>query len=133
MSSPLSVFAAEAVGTFFLTFFGAGAILTTTAAGAAGYGLLGVALAHGIVLGIGVSVTAATSGGHLNPAVSIGLAAVGKLSWGRVPLYVVAQVVGSVIAAALLRPLFARAPQWEELLRRLELPSARKMREYLRL
>ncbi len=107
MSNSLSVFAAESIGTFFLTFFGAGAILQTTAMGDAGYGVLGVALAHGIVLAIGVSLTAATSGGHLNPAVSIGLATCGRLAWGRVPLYVIAQIVGSAIAAALLRPLFS--------------------------
>ena len=43
------------------------------------------------------------SGGHFNPAVSIGLAVVGRLPWTRVPTYVVAQVAGAIVAALLLR------------------------------
>lgn len=107
MGGSASIFAAEAIGTFFLTFFGAGSILQNAAMGDAGYGLLGIALAHGIVLAIAVTATGATSGGHINPAVSIALAAWGKLPWSRVPLYVVAQVVGSALAAFVLRGLFS--------------------------
>jgi MIP family channel proteins len=107
VASNASVFTAEAVGTFFLTFFGAGAILQNTSMGAAGYGLLGIALAHGIALSIAITAAGATSGGHINPAVSIALAASGKLSWPRVPLYIVAQVFGSAVAAFFLTRIFS--------------------------
>jgi aquaporin Z len=107
VSGSAGIFAAEAIGTFFLTFFGAGAILQNATMGDGGYGLLGIALAHGIILAIAITATAATSGGHINPAVTIGLAAWGKVPWRRVPLYVIAQCVGSAIAAVLLRVLFS--------------------------
>jgi MIP family channel proteins len=106
VASNASVFAAEAVGTFALTFFGAGAILQTTSMGSAGFGLLGVALAHGIALSIAITATAAVSGGHINPAVTIALATAGKVSWPRVPLYVAAQIVGSAFGAFLLTRIF---------------------------
>jgi aquaporin Z len=98
---------AELIGIFFLTFIGAGSMLQHVAMGDRGYGLLGIALAHGVALAVGVSATAATSGGHLNPAVSIALAATGVIRWGLVPLYVAAQILGSTIAAFLLTLLFS--------------------------
>ena len=106
MSGGAGIFAAEAIGTFFLTFFGAGSILQNAAMGDAGYGLLGIALAHGIALAIAITVAASTSGGHINPAVSVAAAVYGRLPWSRVPLYVIAQVVGSAVAAVLLRVVF---------------------------
>ncbi len=106
MSKPTRIFAAELVGIFFLTFIGAGAILQSQSMGAGGYGLLGIALAHGVALSVAVSATGATSGGHLNPAVTIGLASAGVVSWGLVPVYIAAQVLGSAVAAYLLTLLF---------------------------
>ena len=121
-----SIFAAEFVGTFFLTFIGAGAILQTTSMGDAGFGLLGVALAHGIALSIAVSATMNISGGHINPAVTIGMVATGKLPAGKAPVYIVAQILGSLVAALMLKYIFPFSvaaaaklgtpyPAWEEI------------------
>jgi len=90
-------FVAEFVGTFTLVFVGVGAI---AAAGSAG--LVGVALAHGLAIAIMVTATAAVSGGHLNPAVSIGLWTVGKLSSSRLVSYLIAQVTGGLAGAFLI-------------------------------
>src|SRR6266487_2404198 len=62
---------AELVGTFAFVFIGAGSIITNVLTHGA-LGLLGIALAHGLALSIMVTVFAATSGGHINPAVTIG-------------------------------------------------------------
>jgi len=68
------VLVAEAVGTFLLFFFlGAGAIVVSTIAGPNGPGLVGIALAHGLVLAVLVSALAAVGSGHFNPAVSFGV------------------------------------------------------------
>ncbi|MGQ0719951.1 MAG: aquaporin [Candidatus Eiseniibacteriota bacterium] len=101
------VFAAELVGTFFLTFLGAGAILQATALGEAGFGLLGIALAHGIALSIAVSLAMNVSGGHINPAVTIAMLVGGKVKAGAVPIYLIAQVGGSLLAALVLRSMFS--------------------------
>ncbi len=107
MSNSSRIFVAELIGIFFLTFIGAGSILQNAAMGDGGYGLLGIALAHGVALAVGVSATAATSGGHLNPAVSIALAATGVIRWGLVPVYLAAQILGSTLAAFVLTLLFS--------------------------
>jgi MIP family channel proteins len=86
---------AEAVGTFTLVFIGVGAIANDA-------GLLGVAFAHGLAIAVMVAATAAISGGHLNPAVTIGLLATGRVTFGRAVSYVVAQLIGATVAAGLL-------------------------------
>src|SRR5436305_15023131 len=64
---------AEAVGTFLFFFVGAGAIVVTAIAGSGGPGLVGVALAHGLVLAVLVSDLAAVCSGQFNPADSFAL------------------------------------------------------------
>lgn len=87
---------AELIGTFTLIFVGVGAI-------AVGADLVGVALAHGLALAVMITAVAATSGGHLNPAVTIGLWAAGKFPASKVLGYLVAQLVGAFLAALLIR------------------------------
>ncbi|MFN8652378.1 MAG: aquaporin [Gemmatimonadales bacterium] len=93
---------AEALGTFGLVFFGCGAVVVNSIPGA-GYGLLGIALAHAIVLSVMISATMNISGGHLNPAVTIGLWSVKRVDTATAGVYVVAQLAGGVLAAFILQ------------------------------
>ncbi|MBF4574211.1 aquaporin [Herbiconiux sp. VKM Ac-1786] len=109
-ASPLRRAAAEAGGTFLLVFGLIGAALLTSpdsngVAAQPGTGLLGVAVALGLTVAIGAAVVGPISGGHFNPAVTIGVAVAGRLRWGLVPVYLAAQVVGGVAGAALVRAL----------------------------
>ena len=90
---------AEFVATFALIFVGAGASIL---AASGSIDLLAVALAHGLVLAIMVSVVGHISGGHVNPAVTIALWTAGKVPTPRAAIYVVAQLLGAVIGALLL-------------------------------
>ncbi|HEX9123243.1 MAG TPA: aquaporin [Actinomycetota bacterium] len=99
---------AEFVGTLALVFVGAGSVIM---AGPSGSGLVGVALAHGLVMAVMVSITWHLSGGHLNPAVTIGVWVVGKISTALAATYVVAQMSGAVIGALLLR-VTVPGPMW---------------------
>ena len=95
---------AEACGSFWFFFIGAGVILTTTATSSGG--LLEIALAHGIALAVAVSAFGAVSGGHFNPAVTFALAIAGRHPWRRVPTYWAAQLIGGVLAGFALRYVF---------------------------
>jgi MIP family channel proteins len=101
---------AEFVGTFALIFFGAGSIcadqyLRTSSNGQIGVGLLGIALAHGLAIGIMVTSLGHISGGHFNPAITIGFWVTRKLSTFDTVAYWIAQLAGAVAAAYLLRRL----------------------------
>ena len=99
--------AAEAIGAFALSFIGAGAICLTKMpdAGGAG-GLLGVAMAHGLILAIAVSATMNVSGGHLNPAVTIAMLATRRIGLGDAIGYIVAQLMGATVAGLLVFSVF---------------------------
>jgi MIP family channel proteins len=91
---------AELIGTFTLVFIGAGAGAT---AGLSGIGVQGVALAHGVALLVIVYAWGSISGAHVNPAVTLGVAAAGRMPWPKAIIYWVAQFAGAVVAAFLLR------------------------------
>jgi MIP family channel proteins len=95
---------AEAVGTFALVFIGAGAVLSNSYA--SGAGLLGIAIAHGLVLAVMVTSTMAISGGHLNPAVTIGLLVTRRGNPVSAAAYIGAQLLGAIAAALLLKVLY---------------------------
>ena len=93
----------ELLGTFILVFVGcAVAVAATLKDPIAGspYDSLAVALAFGIALVIVAAALGHVSGGHVNPAVTIGQAVTGRFPWPRVPVYIAAQLVGAVLAAA---------------------------------
>lgn len=96
---------AEFVGTFGLIFFGAGSIVVNHHLGADGYGLVGIAFAHAIVLAILVTATMNISGGHINPAVSIAAFLTRKLSAPMTGIYIGAQLLGGLAGAAFVRAL----------------------------
>ena len=97
MASPVKACVAEAIGTFALCFIGGGAICMTTLQGSAGAGLLGVAMAHGLILSIAVSATMNVSGGHLNPAVTIVMLVTKRIGGADGVKYIVSQLVGGTI------------------------------------
>jgi aquaporin TIP len=92
---------AEFIGTFTLIFVGVGTIAVTSPIGALP-SLVAVALAHGLAIAVMVSATAAISGGHLNPAVTIGALVGGRIGLPQAIGHWVAQVLGGIAAAALI-------------------------------
>ncbi|MCB1153233.1 MAG: aquaporin Z [Deltaproteobacteria bacterium] len=94
--------AAEFFGTFWLVFGGCGSAVISAAFPEVGIGLLGVALAFGLTVLTMAFAIGHISGCHLNPAVSVGLAVGKRFSWSELPVYVAAQVIGGIAAAAVL-------------------------------
>jgi aquaporin Z len=104
---------AEAIGTFIFFTIGAGAVIVETSPTTQGsVGLIGVAAAHGLTLAIMVTVFGGISGGHFNPAVSLGVLAGGKIEAPRAFSYIGAQLVGALAAGGMLRLMFVRE-RWE--------------------
>jgi aquaporin Z len=93
---------AEFLGTFWLVFGGCGAAVLAAGVPDVGIGFLGVALAFGLTVLTMAYAVGHVSGGHFNPAVTVGLAAGGRFGWRDVPGYVVTQVVAAIVAAAVL-------------------------------
>jgi aquaporin Z len=93
---------AEFLGTFWLVFGGCGSAVIAAAFPGLGIGFLGVALAFGLTVLTMAYTVGYISGGHFNPAVTVGLFAAGRFKAGDVIPYVVAQVVGAICAAAVL-------------------------------
>jgi MIP family channel proteins len=97
--------AAEFVGAFALVFVGAGAILA--AGPTAEPGIVGIALAYGLVIAVMVWAVGHISGGHFNPAITLGFLVTGRLAPLLALVYWIAQFAGAIGAAALLRWVFA--------------------------
>lgn len=95
-------YAAEAIGTFWLTFAGCGSAVLAAAFPQVGIGLLGVSFAFGLSVVTMAFAIGHVSGCHLNPAVTVGLAAGGRFPASQIVPYVIAQVIGAAAAAALL-------------------------------
>jgi len=93
---------AEFLGTFWLVFGGCGSAVISAAYPQLGIGFAGVALAFGLTVLTGVYAFGPISGGHFNPAVSLGLAVAGRFSWLEFIPYVIVQVLGATAAAAVL-------------------------------
>ena len=97
MANP-KVFVAEFIGTFALVLVGAAAGMYGSS-----LGLLGIALAHGLTLAVFVYAYGHISGTHINPAVTLGLAANGNIKWLDAAVYWVAQFSGAALAAFVLK------------------------------
>lgn len=100
-------FLAEFIGTFALVFVGSGAIMSVKAVDSAA-GLVEVALAHGLILAVMVSSLMRISG-HFNPAVTLGFLASRRIEAMMAALYIVAQLLGAVVAAYALKATFPEA------------------------
>jgi aquaporin Z len=104
---------AEAIGTFWLTFGGCGSAVIAAAFPQVGIGLVGVSLAFGLtVLTMAYSI-GHISGCHLNPAVTLGLAAGGRFPAGDILPYIVAQVIGAIVGAGILYLIASGAPGFD--------------------
>ena len=100
---------AETIGTFLFFFVGVGSVVLgdyLAVNGGASPGLLGVALAHGLVLAVLVSALGPVSGGHFNPAVTLAVWVTGKITPSRAVMFVVAQLIGAALAGFALRSIF---------------------------
>jgi aquaporin Z len=95
-------FLAEFLGTFWLVFGGCGSAVLAAAFPDVGIGLLGVSFAFGLTVLTMAYAVGGISGGHFNPAVSVGLFTAGRFSAGELLPYVVAQVLGAIVASAVL-------------------------------
>lgn len=93
---------AEFLGTFWLVFGGCGSAVLAAAFPALGIGFVGVALAFGLTVLTMAYAIGHISGCHLNPAVSIGLATAKRFPTSELPSYIVAQLLGAVVAAGTL-------------------------------
>lgn len=104
--------AAEFVGTLWLVFGGTGTAVFAliNRKGLSDVGLLGVALAFGLTVLTGIYAVGHISGGHFNPAVTVGLAVAKRFDWKDTPAYIVAQVLGGIAGSALVWAIVASVP-----------------------
>jgi len=103
---------AEFFGTFWLTFGGCGSAVLAAGFPGLGIGFLGVAFAFGLTVLTMAYAVGHISGGHFNPAVTLGLWAGGRCANKHVIPYLVAQIVGAVLAAAVLWVIASGKPDW---------------------
>lgn len=100
----MTPFIAEIIGTALLILFGNGVVTNVSLKKTYGENqsaLVLITTAWGFAVFIGAYVTGQFSGGHLNPAVTLGLAIAGKFAWHLVPLYVLAQIIGAMLGTSL--------------------------------
>ena len=107
----LNKLSAEFFGTFWLVFGGCGAAVLAAGYPDLGIGFVGVSLAFGLAVLTMAYAVGHISGGHFNPAVSLGLAIGGRFSWGELGPYWIAQVLGGTAAAAVLYVIASAPPR----------------------
>src|SRR6201990_560627 len=105
-------YAAEAIGTFWLTFGGCGSAVIAAGVPQVGIGMLGVALAFGLTVLTMAYAIGHVSGCHLNPAVTVGLACGGRFPPSLIVPYIIAQVVGAIVGAAVLYAIASGSPDF---------------------
>jgi aquaporin Z len=104
--------AAEFFGTFWLVFGGCGSAVLAAAFPSLGIGFAGVALAFGLTVLTMAYAVGGISGGHFNPAVSLGLAVAGRFDWRELIPYWIAQLIGGLAAAMILYLIASGAPNF---------------------
>lgn len=110
----MTAFVGELVGTMILIIFGAGVVggVVLKKSKAEGAGWIVITIGWGLAVAVAVYAVGNISGAHLNPAVTIGFASVGKFPWSDVPMYVLAQMIGAIIGAVIVY--FNYLPHWKE-------------------
>jgi aquaporin Z len=99
---------AEVIGTFILVFFGCGAAVI----GGTAIGFTGISLAFGLAIVAAAYGLGAISGAHLNPAVSIGMVAAGRMTISDAISYSIAQIIGAILAAGVLYLIASGSTGW---------------------
>lgn len=109
----MSPYVGELVGTMLLIILGDGVVANVLLKQSKGEGSGWIVITTGWALAVflGVAAVASVSGAHLNPAISIGLAAVGAFPWEKVPGYIVAQMIGAFLGAVIVW--LAYLPHWK--------------------
>ncbi|GGF32012.1 glycerol uptake facilitator protein [Halobacillus andaensis] len=99
----MSEFAAEVIGTMILIIFGGGVVggVVLKDSKAEGAGWVVITIGWGLAVTMAVYAVGNFSGAHINPAVTLGFAAVGEFEWAKVPLYITAQMIGAFIGGAI--------------------------------
>ena len=110
----MSHYLGEFIGTMLLIIFGDGVVANVVLNKTKGHNSGWIVIATGWGLGVALAVYAVSSvsGAHINPAVTIALAAIGKFSWSQVPGYIAAQVAGAAVGSAVVW--LAYLPHWKE-------------------
>ncbi|MCV6825132.1 MULTISPECIES: aquaporin Z [Halocynthiibacter] len=108
----LKKLSAEFFGTFWLVFGGCGSAVLAAGFPELGIGFVGVSMAFGLTVLTMAFAVGHISGGHFNPAVTLGLAVGGRFSWGEVLPYWIVQVIGGIFAAAILYIIASGGPEW---------------------
>lgn len=103
---------AEFFGTFWLVFGGCGSAVLAAGFPELGIGFMGVSIAFGLTVLTMAYAVGGISGGHFNPAVSLGLAIGGRFSWNELVPYWAAQLIGAFCAAGTLFVIASGAPEW---------------------
>ncbi|MCP5522383.1 MAG: aquaporin family protein [Verrucomicrobiales bacterium] len=108
----MNPFCAELIGTMILVILGDGVVANVVLNRSKGQngGWIVVTAGWGFAVAVAVYCVNAYSGAHINPAVTIAMAALGKLAWGQVPVYLAAQLVGAIIGAVVVW--LAYLPHW---------------------
>src|SRR5918993_1163835 len=103
---------AEALGTMLLVLLGDGVVANVVLDRTKGHGAgwIVITVGWGVAVAMAVYAVGRVSGAHLNPAVTIGLAAIGSFPWADVPAYVAAQLIGAFCGAVLVW--LAYFPHW---------------------
>jgi len=99
----MTPFVSELTGTALLIILGDGVVANVILNRTKGNngGLISITIGWAIAVFVGVYVTASSSGAHLNPAVTIALASIGKFQWSLVPVYLAAQLLGAMLGAGI--------------------------------
>ncbi|WP_047984213.1 MIP/aquaporin family protein [Ornithinibacillus californiensis] len=98
----MSEFMAELIGTMILIIFGGGVVggVVLKNSKAEGAGWIVITVGWGLAVAMAVYAVGSVSGAHINPAVTLGFAAVGEFEWAKVPIYLTAQMIGAIIGGA---------------------------------
>lgn len=110
----MSEFLGEMIGTMILIVLGGGVVggVSLKKSKAEGAGWIVVTIGWGLGVTMGVYAVGGLTGAHLNPAVTLGFAAVGEFAWDKVPVYIAAQLVGAIIGAVIV--FLNYLPHWRE-------------------